>query len=67
VDDGIHAAQVVYLTGEPPGLSGATQVADDDAQGPAGEVGNRTSPLSGACMEHDIMTLVQQGSGGQPA
>ena len=48
VDDGIHPADVVHLTGELPGLGGAGEVADDHPCGVPGQLAERGRPLASA-------------------
>jgi hypothetical protein len=67
VDNSVHPADLVHLTGEVPGLGGAGQVADDDSRGVRGEVAERRRPLAGAGVQDNVMAFTDEGTGGGAA
>jgi len=67
VDDRVHAANVIDLLGEQPGLGRAGEVADDDSRGALGKAGDRRRPRSAAGVQDDLMALINEDTGGSAA
>ena len=67
VDDRVHPADAVHLTGEVPGFGGAGEVADDDSRGARGEVAQRRRPLEGPGVQDNVMAITHEDSGGGAA
>jgi hypothetical protein len=67
VDNSVHPADLVHLTGEVSGLSGAAEVADDHSRRIRGDVAERRSPLAAAGVEDNVMALTHQDTGGGAA
>ena len=67
VDDSVHPADLVHLTGEVSGLGCAAEVADDDSRGVRGEVAERRRPLAAAGVQDNVMAVTHEGTGGGAA
>ena len=67
VDNSVHLADLVHLTGEVPGLGCAAEVADDDSRGDRGEVAERRRPLASAGVEDNVMAFTDEDTGGGAA
>ena len=64
VDNSVHPADLVHLTGEVSGLGCAAEVADDDSRGARGEVAERRRPLASAGVQDNVMTVIHEDAGG---
>ena len=67
VDNSVHPADLVHLTGEVPGLGGAGEVADDHSRGVRGEVAERRRPLAAAGVQDNVMAVTDEDPGGGAA
>jgi hypothetical protein len=67
VDNSVHPADLVHLTGEVPGLGCAAEVADDDSRGVRGEVAERRRPLAAAGVQDNVMAFTHEDTGGGAA
>jgi hypothetical protein len=67
VDDSVHPADLVHLTGEFTSLRRAAEVADDDSRGVGGEVADRRRPPASAGVQDSVMAFTHQGTGGGAA
>src|SRR6185369_6486504 len=67
VDNSVHPADLVHLTGEFPGLGCAAEVADDHSRGVRGEVAERRRPLAAAGVEDNVMAFTDEDTGGGTA
>ena len=64
MDDGIHAAELVDLVSDIPGVSLTGEVADDDRCAMVGEVVQRGCPLGVAGVDDDLVAVGEQLGGG---
>jgi hypothetical protein len=67
VDNSIHPADRVHLTGELSGLGCAAEVADDDSRGVRGQIAERRRPLASAGVQDHVMAVLQEDTGGGAA
>jgi hypothetical protein len=67
MNNSVHPADLVHLTGEVPGLGGAAEVADHHSRRVRGKVAERRQPLAAAGVEDDVMAFTDQGIGGGAA
>jgi len=67
VDDSVHPADVVHLVGEQPGFGCAAEVADDDSCGARSKVGDSRCSRSGTGVQDNIMSLIDEDTGGPAA
>jgi hypothetical protein len=63
VDHRVHAADVVHLIGEPPGLGCAAEIADDDSCRMRGEVGDSRNAPPAAGMQDNVMARIDEDDG----
>jgi hypothetical protein len=67
VDNSVHPADLVHLTGEVSGLGCAAEVADDHSRRVRGEVAERRRPLASAGVEDNVMAFTDEDTGGGAA
>ncbi len=67
MDNGVHPADLVHLTGEFPGLDSAAEVADDHSRRVRGDVAERRRPLASAGVEDNVMAFPDEDTGGGAA
>jgi hypothetical protein len=67
VNDGVHAASLVYLIRKPSSLRSAAQIADHDSRGARNEVSHGAGALSVAGVQEYVMALVNEEARRQPA
>jgi hypothetical protein len=67
MDDRVHPADAIRLTGEFPRLRPTAEVAEDDSRGVRGEASQRRRPLANAGVEDNVMALTHVDPGGGAA
>ncbi len=63
----IHPADGIHLTGQVPGLRRTAQVADHDSRRARHEAAERRYPLAGTGVQDNLMAVTHQGPGGEAA
>src|ERR1700729_2657543 len=67
VDNNVHPADLVHLTGEVSGLGCAAEIADDNSRGVRGEVAEGRRPLASAGVEDNVVAFTDEDTGGGAA